>query len=94
MSYLNFVCSLFHSNCVYPPRTIDATHTFSLLLSTVHPSSRSTLLETVGNISGPWTIGLSPRTRLILQDLKVGAVGCKQANIVILLTELVLKGSD
>ena len=32
-SNLNFVSSLIHSNTVYPPRTIDATPTFSLHLS-------------------------------------------------------------
>ena len=66
----NLVRSSVHSKTVYLPRPISATPTFSLSFSTVHPSPRSAWIETLGNIFGPRTIGLSPRTHALLQEFK------------------------
>ena len=42
----------------------------SFSFSTVRPLPRSAWIKTPGNIRGPGTIGLSPRTRVLLQDFK------------------------
>ena len=49
---------------------MDATPIFSLSFITVHPSHRSELIETPGNFHEPGTIGLPPRTSVLLEDLK------------------------
>ena len=42
----------------------------SFSFSTVRPPPRSAWIKTPGNIHGPGKIGLSPRTRVLLEDFK------------------------
>ena len=48
----------------------------SFSFSTVRPPPRSAWIKTPGNIRGPGAIGLSPRTRVLLQDFKTSSIHC------------------